>query len=91
MNSTLPAFPQPTTARLTQDRSEALPRLRASWTSRTARLSSPQVLPPNPETYYLDPEGYLLDKNKFYLLNHRNELIRLSEKEIALLKKHNIL
>lgn len=73
-----------------QDHSKALPRP-IPPTSKTPLSPSPQVLPPNLETYYIDPEGYLLDKNKFYLLNHRNEQIRLSEKEIALLKKHNII
>lgn len=34
------------------------------------------------EVYYLDSEGYLLDKNKFYLVNSKNEQIKLSEKEI---------
>jgi len=43
------------------------------------------------EVYYLDSDGYLLDKNRYYLLNKRNEQIKLSEREIDLLKKYQII
>jgi hypothetical protein len=46
---------------------------------------------PHLGTYYIDSSGFLLDKNRFYLLNSSSQQIRLTEKEIWLLKKHALL
>lgn len=43
------------------------------------------------ETYFIDKDGYLLDKDNFYLLNDRNEQIKLSLKEIETLKRLKVL
>lgn len=41
--------------------------------------------------YHIDSEGFLLDRNRYYILNKDNEQIRLTAREIELLRKHSIL
>lgn len=42
-------------------------------------------------TYYIDPDGFLLDEKNHYIVNNDLKNIKLSEKEIRMLRKHKIL
>lgn len=42
-------------------------------------------------TYYIDSSGYLLDRSRFYLLDGKGEQIKLTEREMGLLRKHGLI
>lgn len=43
------------------------------------------------ETYYVDKNGYLIDGDHRYLVDSKNNQIRLEEKHLSLLEEHKIL
>lgn len=76
----------PQLSRLIRVREQAQPTCEGT-TNRELKYQFTNLL----ETYYIDKEGYLLDKDNFYLLNERNEQIRLSQREIDMLRKFKVL
>ena len=45
----------------------------------------------NAGVYYIDRDGYLLDQGGFYLVNKLEQQVQLDQRQIALLRKSNIL
>lgn len=51
----------------------------------------PEEIVINECVYYLDREGFLLDQGGYYLVNKMDQQIQLDQKQIAVLRKNNVL